>query len=439
MAKGTLKKNHRGFSLIEVLIAMVILVIVSIPLLRSLRITSRLNSRSRQIAQATTVAGNVMERLRPLTVAEIRAQLSGQEELQFLFNRDANGFRIASGEEAVTSADLTQDYEAEQGRYRFAVYGLTENGARYDARVTVDASHYRGNGGGDARDDIAYAYNNESYVTVSNYNPDTDFMMTQNFTDDTQMFSRMRLALSRSDLSDEEISQNVQRTIVVRIEPMGTQAEVSCRVEYQWIGRGTAVSLNPLYYGAQTFDLTGDKALGNIFLLYVPNYAARNVVNGRYLDVIRIENPGNIPVRANIIKQRIVGDTTITMKESLYRAYVRVEEGSGEHEVATSIRTNLGADVGSTGGGSYSITHYWQQARYAYAGGHFSGDRALEGYISPFGQSSGEAYIGSYLKVESLIEGMTSSSELIYDTTVEVFPAGENLTGTPLVILSSED
>ena len=65
------KLNNAGFSLIEVLIAMVILCVVSIPLLHSFVTTARTNAKAKILLKATDCAENIMEQAEYLTVDEL--------------------------------------------------------------------------------------------------------------------------------------------------------------------------------------------------------------------------------------------------------------------------------------------------------------------------------------------------------------------------------
>lgn len=54
-------KNNKGFSLVEILVAMAIFVLCAAPFLRSFVLAAQTNAKSRQILNATTIAENVME------------------------------------------------------------------------------------------------------------------------------------------------------------------------------------------------------------------------------------------------------------------------------------------------------------------------------------------------------------------------------------------
>ncbi len=52
--------NNRGFSLVEILIAVAILVLCAVPLLKAFVTSAQTNARARQNLNATTLAENIM-------------------------------------------------------------------------------------------------------------------------------------------------------------------------------------------------------------------------------------------------------------------------------------------------------------------------------------------------------------------------------------------
>ena len=65
--------NNEGFSLVELLIAIVILSIIVVPLLHSFVTSARTNAKSRTTMHATAIAEDVME------MFEVRYSLEGAE------------------------------------------------------------------------------------------------------------------------------------------------------------------------------------------------------------------------------------------------------------------------------------------------------------------------------------------------------------------------
>ena len=75
--------GNAGFSLIEVLVAMIILAIVVIPLLKGFVVTQKVNGRAQRLESAQAVAQNVMEALKPATLEEIAQQFNSTDSEGF--------------------------------------------------------------------------------------------------------------------------------------------------------------------------------------------------------------------------------------------------------------------------------------------------------------------------------------------------------------------
>ena len=79
------KKNHlegkqnKGFTIVEVLIAITILAIIVVPLLQAFVTSSRTNAKAKQLMKATTLAQNVMEELKANSLEEIARQFNGYQ------------------------------------------------------------------------------------------------------------------------------------------------------------------------------------------------------------------------------------------------------------------------------------------------------------------------------------------------------------------------
>ena len=68
------KLNNKGFSLMEVLIAVIILSIVSIPIIRSFATVAKTNANSKILLRATNAAENMMENIEYQTLDELVAR-----------------------------------------------------------------------------------------------------------------------------------------------------------------------------------------------------------------------------------------------------------------------------------------------------------------------------------------------------------------------------
>lgn len=75
-----MKKDNKGFSLIELMVAIIILALVVTPLLHSFMTVMRTNAKSRRLLRTTTVAENVMEGLSGLSIETIAQQFHLKDE-----------------------------------------------------------------------------------------------------------------------------------------------------------------------------------------------------------------------------------------------------------------------------------------------------------------------------------------------------------------------
>lgn len=104
--------NNRGFSLVEILIAVAILVLCAVPLLKAFVTSAQTNARARQNLNATTLAENIME--------EIKA--AGVE-----------GYGVKSGDTVTIDGVDLPVYEAEYSNYSF-------DGRAYDVKAVMTPS-----------------------------------------------------------------------------------------------------------------------------------------------------------------------------------------------------------------------------------------------------------------------------------------------------------
>lgn len=127
-----------GFSLVELLIAVVILAIIVIPLMNLFVSSNRINIKSRKTLRATTAAQDIMEGLKAYNIEEVKAQ----------FKDPASGFyvidsRLIKG--GVTEEDtLEKDPSGNPvpGLYVFSMRDLTMQGSKFDAKIVIDGRRY---------------------------------------------------------------------------------------------------------------------------------------------------------------------------------------------------------------------------------------------------------------------------------------------------------
>lgn len=107
------KLNNAGFSLVEVLVAMAVLSILSIPVLSSFSNAARINHKARREENANTVASDIVEQFKSVSMSEILNQYAGRYTEgaggKYTFTEDRIG---ANGEKYKVVTEL------EPGRYK---------------------------------------------------------------------------------------------------------------------------------------------------------------------------------------------------------------------------------------------------------------------------------------------------------------------------------
>ncbi len=125
----SLKKNNKGFSLVELIVAVVILGIVVIPLLQAFTTSASLTSRARRMGEATAAAQNIQEAIESVSVANMFAQIdpSGAETGQMT---NENALNLLG----VTSADTTVLNDSQ-----LVINNISSGAKTFNARVDFQA------------------------------------------------------------------------------------------------------------------------------------------------------------------------------------------------------------------------------------------------------------------------------------------------------------
>lgn len=124
-----LKKNNKGFSLVELIVAVVILGIVVIPLLQAFTTSASLTSRARRMGEATAAAQNIQEAIESVSVANMFAQIdpSGAATGQMT---NENALNLLG----VTSADTTVLNDSQ-----LVINNISSGAKTFNARVDFQA------------------------------------------------------------------------------------------------------------------------------------------------------------------------------------------------------------------------------------------------------------------------------------------------------------
>lgn len=360
-----MKKSNKGFTLLELMIAVAILAIIIVPLLRGFVSSHRVNAKSRHLMRATTLAQNEME-------------MFEKEKLEDLLN-DAN-YTI------VTQPDETDVNDP--GIYVFERSGIIndESGTNmFDVRITLDPERV-------SSSDLYYDQNQNTEVlfmnTVSGMDSATYIQRVRNEIntngDDEEVYKLYAIrqypeSITGMKWTEDDFAMELERTITLKIEQedqagvMTTVAKI--RYDYKLDSLHAVNVLPPEYWdyttkdkiffnNAQTLDEDGNPIeLKSIYLFYAPRYDTLND------DKIIIENKDKLPVNVYIIRQNVMDatdkilgvyeDKTLGPQNTVppqYKAHIEINEGfDADGKTYGRYFTNLNLDLPGVAGAGMPV------------------------------------------------------------------------------------
>lgn len=332
--QGTDRKrqlNNQGFSLLEVLIAIIILCIVSIPLLRAFVTAAKTNARSKITLKATSVAEDLMEDFKNRSLEELEAKYGAV-------------------------------YDETTGIYTFQVTDQTKFSQKlpdgYYVTLKLDPSKYSN----------ANALNLSEFSTISSSDSavftmpiDTDPALLTGydsrvyaeFADRSTTWHGLNNSLALKDFNF--FKENLDRTITVSILEDGTGTDalgdevklvrVNVNVTYELKNYSGILPVEESKYeivNTEMFNNTITKTkLNSIFILYNPRYLAAKSIHG---DNIIIENPNNIETNLYVIAQKGTLDAGYAGSYDVtngLKLTVLENVNTTKPDAAITLRTNL--------------------------------------------------------------------------------------------------
>ena len=386
-----MRKDNRGMTLIELLVAIAMLGVVISPFLKTFTMSARQNHKARETLRATTVAQNLMEGLEAFSLEDVCNQVNkntgpnsmlyrpyGYEEhvelgvklADNIIEKSGNGL---SGEDYVFSNTSSNKYE-------IGIKGIEEDGKFYDAKVLLDASCYP-----------AYNENDEVEVEVEVMNEASDVIFTLSQEEEKEILEK----LGQSDWS------KIKRTFFITINKENGNVpkenrKITIKVTY------TDTTGNKTIEGNSLTKTVGN--LKNVYVFYYPNYSS---IGTNVLDVFEVNFKRESFFNLNLIKEKYKDN--ISRDDSKYAASLSVKD-TNNHSQGTvariTLRTNIPEDLYGNGG----PYEYALQSKYAYANEQTPEEvKRLLNYNGNLPQTLGKK---------------KSITNVIYETTVQVFPEG---------------
>ncbi len=293
------KQNNKGFSLLEVLIAVIILSIVSIPIIRSFATVAKTNANAKILLRATDAAENMMENIEYQTLEELAVRYD------------------ISDQNTVTLDETT-------GKYHFTIKDVADLPVKlptgYYMTVTADPTLYPNANALNIADVKSMSTADTAVYEMSQL---YDAGIYENF-DTWNLEAHDDQPLLYQRVNKAYFKENLTRTIEVVIDKVGTaedEAEnevdlVTVNLNIRYYFRSKSQYQNYLPNAQKEYvessrelynNLTTKIPLSSIFIFYQPRYLA--TVNGN-VDNIVINNPDNVAVNVMLAAQRGADDAS---------------------------------------------------------------------------------------------------------------------------------
>ncbi len=332
------RRNHlqsnKGFTLVEVLVAIVILGIIIVPLLNAFVMSANTNAKARQLLRSTTIAQNVIEELKAYSIDESASQFNRIETGNYVIADSAYSYEAVLDEStgAYTSVEITEDDEIlgrKDGEYHFILDEVAMQSAKFDVAIHLTENENAGeydlaNITSMNRSDCAYyAQQEEADLNVA-----------------SEYVRRREIYNSADAMTTAEFLAVMTRTITIDIDKAADGSE-SVKITYEYEVPTGLVNEDSRTYEEYTsiFDNYATKEpLQSVYLYYYPFYGTTT------RDTFVINNNADSDTAVYLVKMKDANYTTFD--NANYKPYVYVneptprEDGTSNMTLCTNIITD---------------------------------------------------------------------------------------------------
>jgi len=370
-----IRKNNKGISLVELLVAIAILGIAVLPLLRAFVISAQTNAKARERMRTELVATNILEGIEPLDLEELAYQCAFPSEgFTILPQSGLNPyeFTMASGALAkvVTLAnyrdthpegiainpnDITSSFKQLNGEddhtfsgqashnYYFGLKGIESAGKNYDALITVNAKT-------DVDNTINKVQNTANIIEINQMNADYDALCAMNQYPDDVMDEIKKKGYA--SLQKKDVTRKITINIESIAEGTGHYDKVIADYSYSFYSGGDRTfnyesAKSPSDYHDIIFINAGEtesRKLRSIYVFFDPWYTG--VSSAIANDVIEINNGSDSEIQVYLVKQddyaKIPAEENFGLLERMYKLDVKVKNTNGGKTVInTNVKDNF--------------------------------------------------------------------------------------------------
>ncbi len=333
----SIKNNDSGFTLLELLIAILILAVVMVPMLNSFVVNARVNRKAKIKLRSTMIAQDIMEGLKGYSTDDIYKQFSGESDFRLIANT------ALDTPDKVSANTVIASVSAEGLQYTYYLKNLNYQGFNYDATVKIDGSPYKAAGGKTNISGDSISYNDIPLANISAMDSSYDgLFMSDN--DEARKSMESDLVSKKSDA----LNCKINRTFDIILSENGVTSKGNkkqlaiVRVRYDAISENMVYTSSTREYTAyNNVDIADDGCtIRSLYFFYYPAYGSK------YKDVINFINRDKMEVTLYVMKQKTTDPAVLS---NLYtyelsyipELYVAEEHGFQKTKVCTNIQYSL--------------------------------------------------------------------------------------------------
>ena len=332
------KQSNKGFTLIEVLVAILILSIIVVPLLSAFVVSANTNAKARRTLRATTLAQNVLEELKAHSVEKSAAQYNGIVGGNAVVSAALASYETVlhvDGVHKVLELDADGVVQGRsRGRYDFVLKGVAQGSAKFDVEVLIrkpevkDPAQLSGVGELDMVNIVSMNRNDCAYYAQQ---PGEHQMIGAEYARLRRNFAGI------SDISAGEFQDIMTRTITIDVDRVaGNNETVKVTYTYQIPTGDVEESLRSYTQYSTVFDnYASQEELEAVYLYYDPLYGVTT------RDTFVINNPNDLEVDIYLIKMK--DDEYNVFNNANYKPYVYLNETEAREDNTSNAKicTNM--------------------------------------------------------------------------------------------------